>query len=158
MNLRTLFKFILFIVIAELAGIIGAVFTTPAIPTWYAGLIKPELAPPNWIFGPVWTTLFALMGIAAFLVWQKGIQRRDVKIALGVFLTQLILNTLWSVIFFGFQSPGVALIEIVILWIAILVTILTFAKISKRAAWLLIPYILWVSFASYLNYAIWMLN
>ncbi len=158
MHLRDFLKLTLFIVAVEAAGIIGAVFTTPAIPTWYTGLIKPELAPPNWVFGPVWTTLFAFMGIAAFLVWQKGIPRKDVKIALGIFLGQLILNTFWSIIFFGFQNPGGALIEIVILWVAILATILAFAKISKPAAWLLAPYVLWVSFAGYLNYAIWTLN
>ena len=158
MNIRTILEFIGFIVVAELAGIIGAVFTTPAIPTWYATLARPELSPPNWIFGPVWTTLFALMGIAAFLVWQKGIQRKEVKIALGIFIVQLILNTLWSIIFFGMQSPGAAFGEIIILWLAILATIITFAKISRIAAWLLVPYILWVTFAGYLNYFIWILN
>ena len=158
MNLRDWLKLVIAIVGAELAGIIGAVFTTPAIPTWYAGLIKPELAPPNWIFGPVWTTLFALMGIAAFIIWRKGIDRKDVKIALGIFLGQLVLNTLWSVIFFGFQNPGGAFIEIIFLWLAILATIIAFAKISRVAAWLLVPYIVWVTFAGVLNYFIWILN
>lgn len=151
-------KLIVALAISQLAGIIGAIFTTPAIDGWYAGIVKPALNPPSWIFGPVWTTLFVLMGIAAFLVWRKGLERRDVKIALGIFLGQLVLNTLWSIIFFGMQSPGAAFIEIIFLWLAILATIVTFAKISRPAAWLLVPYILWVSFASYLNYAIWMLN
>src|SRR3989344_4730404 len=158
MNFYAPFKLIGFIALAELAGIVGAIFTTPPIPKWYAELVKPEVAPSNWICGPVWTTLFALMGIAAFLVWQKGIQRKEVKIALGIFLSQLILNTLWSVIFFGWQNPGAAFVEIIFLWLAILATIIAFAKISPQAAWLLVPYILWVSFAGYLNYTIWILN
>ncbi len=141
-----------------MAGIIGSVFTAPSIPTWYATLVRPEFSPPNWIFAPVWTTLFALMGIAAFLVWNKGLKRQDIKIALSMFIIQLVLNTLWSILFFGMQNPGAALIEIVVLWLAILATILTFAKISRVAAWLLVPYIAWVSFAAYLNYSIWILN
>lgn len=152
------FKLIMAIAVSELAGIIGSVFTISSIAGWYAALVKPKLAPPNWIFGPVWTTLFALMGIAAFLVWKKGLDRKDVKVALGIFIAQLILNTLWSIIFFGLHSPGGALIEIVFLWLAILATMITFAKISRPAVWLLVPYILWVSFAGYLNFAIWSLN
>lgn len=147
-----------FIIIAELAGVIGSFFTTPSIAGWYAGIIKPELNPPAWVFGPVWTTLFVLMGIAAFLVWKKGYDRKDVKLALNIFYGQLILNTLWSIIFFGLHSPGGAFIEIIFLWLAILATIIAFAKISRPAAWLLLPYILWVSFAGYLNYSIWQLN
>ncbi len=151
-------KFIIAIVVSELAGIIGSVFTSSSIPTWYATLTRPALNPPSWVFGPVWTTLFAFMGIAAFLVWKKGLKRKDVKIALGIFLGQLVLNTFWSIIFFGLHSPGGAFIEIIFLWLAILATIIAFVKISKPAAWLLIPYILWVSFASYLNFMIWILN
>ncbi len=158
MKLSNTFKLIVAIVISELAGVIGSVFTTPSITGWYAGIVKPALNPPAWVFGPVWTTLFALMGIAAFLIWKKGLERRDIKIALGIFTGQLILNTLWSIIFFGFHSPGGALVEIFFLWLAILITIITFARISKPAAWLLVPYIVWVSFAAYLNFAIWTLN
>lgn len=158
MRINNFFKLIIAITISEMAGVIGAFFTTPSIPTWYAGIIKPSINPPAWIFGPVWTTLFALMGIAAFLVWKKGLDRRDVRIALGIFAGQLVLNTFWSTIFFGLHSPGGALIEIIFLWLAILATIIAFAKISKPAACLLLPYILWVSFAMYLNYAIWALN
>jgi tryptophan-rich sensory protein len=146
------------ILICETAGLIGSVFTASSIPTWYAGIVKPALNPPAWVFGPVWTMLFALMGIAAFMVWKKRVGRKDAKIALGIFAGQLVLNTLWSVIFFGLRSPGGALVEIVFLWLAILATIVTFAKISKPAAWLLAPYIVWVSFAMYLNFAIWTLN
>ncbi len=140
------------------AGLIGSIFTAPSIPTWYATLQRPELSPPNWIFGPVWTTLYVLMGIAAFLVWRKGLHRKEVKIALGLFLVQLALNSLWSVLFFGLQNPGAALVEIAALWLAILATIVSFSKISRPAAYLLLPYILWVSFAAYLTYAIWILN
>lgn len=158
MEFKSLSKLIIAVAVSELAGIIGSVFTTPSIEGWYAEIVKPALNPPAWVFGPVWTILFALMSIAAFLVWKKGLERRDVKIALGIFIGQLVLNTLWLIIFFGLHSPGGALIEIIFFWLAILATIIVFAKISKLAAWLLVPYILWVSFAVYLNYAIWALN
>ncbi len=146
------------IVICQLAGIIGSVYTMSEIPAWYATLVKPDLNPPSWVFGPTWTTLYLLMGIAAFLVWNKGWGRKDVRIALGIFAVQLVLNTLWSIIFFGFHSPGGAFVELIALWLGILATIITFAKISKAAAWLLLPYIFWVSFAGYLNGMIWFLN
>ncbi len=165
MKLNNTAKLIIAIVVSELAGVIGAVFTTPSIPTWYAGLARPLFSPPNWIFGPVWTTLFALMGISFFLIWKDysliRANRRVVQIwkwGVSFFILQLILNTLWSIIFFGLHNPGGAFAEIIILWLAILATIIAFAKISRIAAWLLVPYILWVSFAGYLNYAIWMLN
>ncbi|MES2623563.1 MAG: TspO/MBR family protein [Patescibacteria group bacterium] len=151
-------KLVITIAVAEAAGLIGTVFTTPSIPTWYADLIKPRLSPPNWVFGPVWTTLFVLMGVAAFIIWKKGIERKDVKIGLGIWIGQLVLNTFWSIIFFGMHNAGGALIEICILWLAILATIISFGKMSKTAAWLLIPYIAWVSFAMYLTYSIWVLN
>lgn len=147
-----------FIALAQAAGLIGSLFTAPAIEGWYSTLARPELAPPNWVFAPVWTTLFVLMGIAAFLVWREGTGKRAVRIALGIFVLQLALNTLWSVIFFGLQSPGFAFADLIVLWLAIAATIVKFAPLSKTAAWLLLPYIAWVSFAAYLNYAIWMLN
>lgn len=145
-------------VLPQLAGFIGSIFTTPNIPTWYEGLTKPELAPPNWVFFPVWTILFLMMGVALYLVWREGVSKWSVKIALTFFFVQLALNTLWSIIFFGMQNPGLALIEIAFLWSAIALTIYTFFKVNKFAAYLLIPYLLWVSFASYLNYMIWVLN
>lgn len=147
-----------FVALAQGAGLVGSFFTAPSIPTWYATLVRPEIAPPNWVFAPVWTTLFLLMGIAAFLVWRRGWARRDVRLALGIFGVQLVLNVLWSFIFFGMQSPGWAALEIVFLWLAIAVTIWQFVPLSKIAAWLLAPYLAWVSFASYLNYLIWTLN
>ncbi len=161
-NMHTTFhnasKLIVSIVISELAGIVGSVFTAPSVASWYPELTKPAINPPAWVFGPVWTTLFALMGIAAFLVWRKGLQRKDVRVALAIFIGQLILNTLWSIIFFGLHSPGGAFVEVVFLWLSILATIVAFSKISKPAAWLLVPYIAWVSFAVYLNYSIYALN
>ncbi len=158
MRVNNFFKLVIAIVVSELAGIIGSVFTISAIPTWYDGLVKPALNPPSWVFGPVWTALYALMGIAAFLIWRMGWERKEVKTALGVFGLQLSLNAIWSIIFFGLHSPGWALVNIILLWLAILGTIIVFYKISRPAAYLLVPYILWVSFASYLNYSIWVLN
>lgn len=171
MRINNFFKLVIAIGLSEMAGVIGAFFTAPSIAGWYAGIVKPALNPPAWVFGPVWTTLFALMGIAAFLVWSSYAEasedkKKGIKIALALFGVQLVLNTLWSIIFFGSTSLtinglnniGIAFIEIIFLWLAILATIIAFAKISQPAAWLLLPYILWVSFAGYLNYSIWMLN
>jgi len=158
MKINNIFKLIIAIVVSELAGVVGSVFTVSAIPTWYAGLVKPTLNPPSWLFGPVWITLYFLMGIAAFLVWRKGFERRDVKMALGIFGVQLFLNAIWSIIFFGLHNPFWAFIEIIVLWLAIAWAIVVFYRISKPAAYLFLPYILWVSFAGYLNYSIWMIN
>ena len=164
MKINNGFKLIIFIVVSELAGIIGSVFTFSSISSWYVTLIKPALNPPGYVFGPVWTTLYALMGIAAFMIWSSyakapaGQEKRKITTALTFFGIQLVLNTLWSIIFFGLRSPGAALVDIVFLWIAILATIIVFYKIRKTAAYLLLPYIAWVSFATYLNYSIWILN
>jgi translocator protein len=146
------------IAICEIAGLIGSVFTMPSIPLWYATLAKPAFSPPNWIFGPVWTTLYALMGVAVFLVLQKGKGDKKIKPALGIFAVQLGLNVAWSGIFFGMHAIGLAFFELVILALAIIATIFAFAKISKPAAWLLAPYLLWVTFAGMLNFALWQLN
>ncbi len=158
MKTSSTFQVIIAILISEAAGIIGSVFTSPSIPTWYAGIIKPTFSPPNWVFGPVWTTLFALMGIASYIVWKRGFERRDVRIALGMFALQLILNVTWSLIFFGLQNPALAFLEIIALWLAIALTIVSFYRINKNAAYLLITYVLWVSFDMFLNYTIWSLN
>ncbi len=141
-----------------LAGAIGGLFTSSSIPTWYAALNKPAFNPPNWIFGPVWTLLYVLMGVSLFLVWQKGLKNKKAKTAVTIFGIQLALNVLWSILFFGLKSPILGLIEIIILWAFILLSIIKFSKISKTAAWLLLPYILWVSFAAVLNLAIFLLN
>ena len=163
MKIQNSSRLIISILACELVGSIGSIFTSPAIPGWYAGLVKPAFNPPNWIFGPVWTMLFAMMGIAAWLVWNNLASkspkvRQAAKLALIIFVIQFALNVLWSIIFFGQNNPDAAFIEIIILWLAILATIIAFARISKAAAWLLVPYILWVSFASLLNYSIWQLN
>ena len=151
-------KLIASILICLMAGFIGSFFTSPAIPNWYQGIEKPSFNPPSWVFAPVWTSLYILMGIALYLIWVKGLEKKENKIAIGVFGIQLVLNSLWSILFFGLQNPFFAFIEIIILWTAILASILLFYRIDKRAAYLLIPYILWVSFASFLNYTIWTLN
>ncbi len=157
-KLKKIVVLCVFVGICELVGIIGAVFTTPSIPTWYATLVKPALQPPSWIFGPVWTILYFLMGVAAFLIWERRNTQKGVGVPLVLFGIQLTLNFVWSFLFFNAHALGLAVAEIAFLWLSIAACIVTFAKISKPAAALLIPYILWVSFASYLNYAIYRLN
>ncbi|MFH1002611.1 MAG: TspO/MBR family protein, partial [Chloroflexota bacterium] len=132
--------------------------TTPAIPTWYAALAKPAFTPPNWLFAPAWVTLYLLMGVAAAVVWQKGLAERRHQTALVIFLVQLVLNVLWSVVFFGLESPLYGVVVIVALWLAILLTIIRFYPISTLAGTLLLPYLGWVSFAAALNVAVFMLN
>lgn len=151
-------QFFTAIAVCLLAAFIGSIFTMPAIPTWYAGLVKPALSPPAWVFGPVWTVLYILMGIALYLVWSRGWEHKNVQVATAIFAVQLVLNVLWSYLFFGMQAPYFALIEIVLLWIAIVMTAAAFYRVSVPAAVLLVPYILWVSFAAYLNYGIYILN
>ena len=146
------------VIFCELAGIVGSVFTFPMITTWYSTLNKPWFNPPNWLFGPAWTLLFLLMGISLYLVLEKGLQKKEVKKGVSIFGVQLLMNILWSVLFFGLMSPFLAFIEIIFLWIAIAFTIKSFYPISKKAAWLLVPYICWVSFAAILNLAVWILN
>lgn len=158
MKINKIVKLISAIVICQMAGVIGSFFTTPSIATWYESLEKPSFAPPNWAFAPVWISLFTLMGISLYLIWIKGWKNKKVKISLLIFGVQLILNTLWSFLFFGLQSPFYGLIEIVVLWIVIAATILTFLKISKKASFLLLPYIVWVTIAAILNFYIWILN
>lgn len=156
MKYKKTLLFIGSVLICEAAGIIGSIFTMPAISGWYAFLNKPKLAPPNWIFGPVWTSLFFLMGISLYLVLTSNAAQK--RKAAGVFFLQLVLNIWWSVLFFGMQSPFLALIEIVVLWVSILYSIIYFLKISKWAGILLLPYMAWVSFAALLNFLLWRLN
>jgi translocator protein len=146
------------IIICQLAGFVGSFFTVSSISSWYSTLNKPFFNPPNLIFGPVWITLYFLMGISIYLIWNKGIKTKLSKIALSVFVIQLVLNSLWTILFFGLKSPLIAFIEIILLWIFILLTIIYSYKISKLASYLLIPYILWVSFAAILNFSIYLLN
>jgi translocator protein len=143
---------------AMLAGAVGSFATVRAIPTWYKGLAKPPFNPPSWLFGPAWTLLYLLIAVAAWLVWKQGLGAPGVKLALGVFLVQLVLNALWSVCFFGLRSPMAGLVDIIVLWLAIAATIILFFRVSVPAGVLLLPYISWVSFAAVLNAAIHRLN
>lgn len=151
-------KLLISIIGCELVGILGTPFTTAAIPTWYATLNKPFFAPPNWLFGPAWTLLYFLMGISFYLIWKQNAKSKKVQIAKKFFLVQLFLNFIWSPIFFGLRSPLLGLVVIIILWALIITTIYKFYPLSKWAAYLLIPYLLWVTFATTLNGAILLLN
>ncbi len=152
-------KLFISILIPLLVGGIAGYFTSSGVEGWYATANKPWFNPPNWIFAPVWTVLYVMMGIALYLVWRTETISSSVKqTAIFLFVLQLTLNFFWSLIFFKLQQPGWAFAEIIVMWLAILFTILWFGKISSTAAWILVPYICWVSFASVLNYAIWKLN
>jgi translocator protein len=137
---------------------IGSLFTFKAIPNWYAGLKKPPYTPPNWAFGPVWTFLYVLMSISVFLVWQKGLAVNGASLAFNLFWIQLAVNVIWSIIFFGMKSPRGGIITIVLLWLLILSTIITAFRVSGWAGSLLIPYLAWVTVATYLNIGVWLLN
>lgn len=150
------FRLIISIIICQSAGWIGSIATITGVNSWYLTLTKPSFNPPSWVFAPVWTALFILMGISLYLIWQSK-HKNQVRAAI-VFLIQLGLNILWSFLFFYFQNPLAAFIEIIILWIFILLSIIYFYKINKIAAYLLIPYILWVSFAAFLNFNLYLLN
>jgi translocator protein len=151
-------KLVVAIILCEGAGGLGAIFTTPAIPGWYRGLKKPGFTPPNSVFGPIWITLYLLMGIAVFLIWREGFSHPGVTTAFTVFWVQLAVNILWSFIFFGRKSLFGGLAAIIILWVLILATIVLFFGISAVAGILLIPYIIWVSIATNLNLQLWKLN
>ena len=150
-------KLIVSILICQGAGFIGSFFTVSSVGSWYQRLAKPSFSPPDWLFGPVWITLYLLMGISLYLVWSQW-PLPGTKAALALFGLQLFLNAAWSVLFFGLKQPGPAFVEIAILFSAIAVTFLLFIRISKPAAYLLIPYLVWVGFAAFLNFSIWRLN
>lgn len=149
---------LLSVIIAQAAGGIGSLFTFSAIPTWYLYLNKPFFSPPNWVFGLVWTILYAFMGISAYLVWRRLQFSKKSLPFWHVYWTQLALNSLWSILFFGFKFTGLAFIEILAMWYFIVRSIQEGKKIDKWSAYLLYPYLAWVSFASLLNLAIWYLN
>ena len=148
---------ILSIAAAQLAGVIGSFFTFPNISAWYITLSKPTFSPPDWLFGPVWVLLYTLMGVAAWLVW-KNRQKKNISEALALYGIQLALNTLWSIIFFGWHNVGLALVETAVLWLMILATILLFHRVSRVAAYLMLPYLVLVAFAVLLNWSLWRLN
>ena len=150
-------KLIVSIVACQAAGLIGGLFTARSVKTWYLTLNKPSFNPPGWIFGPVWTLLYLMMGVSLYLIWKQA-GEQNIRFAVIVFILQLALNTLWSILFFGMHNPALAFAEIILLWIAILACIILFYPLSERASYLLLPYLLWVSFASVLNYSIWQLN
>lgn len=158
MNSSRVLRVAAFILGCEAAGGIGAIATAGSIDSWYRTLKKPDFNPPDWVFGPVWTVLYALMGVAASMVSDSDADQKAVRRAQAVFGAQLALNTGWTYLFFGRRSPLAALIEIVFLWAAIAATIALFARVSVPAALLLVPYLLWTSFAAVLNAAIWRLN
>jgi len=146
----------LFFLLCFLAAGLGSLFTMVSLESWYAGLAKPSWNPPNWVFGPVWTALYAMMAVAGWLVWRWG--RSQSWLALRWFAIQLVLNVAWSVVFFGLRLPALAFVEILVLWFAIVATLLTSWRVSRTAAILLAPYLLWASFAALLNFTIWRLN
>jgi tryptophan-rich sensory protein len=141
-----------------IVGSLGSLVTTTGPGSWYTGLAKPFFTPPGWVFAPVWITLFTLMGIALYLVWQEGTERPEVRTALAIFGIQFLLNVLWSFLFFGLRSPLLGLIDIVILWLMIALTIRAFYRVNRTAAYLLLPYIAWVTLATALNGSVWLMN
>ena len=151
-------KLIVSVAICQLAGVIGSVFTARSVSTWYITLVKPTFTPPSWLFAPVWISLYALMGVSLFLVWRKGSEVRGVKTAVAVFAVQLVLNACWSAAFFGARSPLAGLIVILVLLAAIVLAMVRFFRISPPAGALLVPYLVWVAFATVLNASIYNLN
>jgi len=179
--MKNFFKLLVSIFLCELAGVMGGLFTTTSISGWYAGLQKPILNPPAWVFAPVWTGLYFLLGFALYLVWKNDWKivraiMKDTRKAwnpytlrlwsgnwqkaniIAVFAVQWILNVSWSIVFFGFKSPAGAFFVILALWFSIVYLIINFYRVSKIAGWILVPYLLWVSFAAYLNLSIWIMN
>lgn len=151
-------KLIISILIPLVVGFTSSFFTASGVSTWFQTIEKPSWNPPNWVFAPVWTSLYILMGISLFLIWKNKFDQQKKRTALILFAFQLLLNFLWSFIFFGQHQIGWALADIVVLWLALLATIFAFAPLNRTAAWLLVPYISWVSFAALLNFSIWTLN
>ncbi len=157
MKKRNFVKLISAILICQGAGLLGSVFTTSSVNNWYTTIQKPVFNPPNWVFAPVWSLLFLMMGISLYLILIKRLDRK-VRLGLILFGTQLMLNILWSFFFFDLKNPLIAFIEIIILWFFIFLTTYQFWKIDKKSSYLLLPYLLWVTFAAVLNFYIWKLN
>ncbi|WP_049984971.1 TspO/MBR family protein [Halobellus rufus] len=156
---RPLLALALSILVVEVVGASGSIFTVQGLGEWYDSLVRPAVAPPNWVFGPVWTTLFALMGTGLWLVWKRaGDAPRAVRLAVAVFAVHFLFNLGWSAAFFGLREIGLGLAVIAVLWVLIVATMWVFARVDRRAALLLVPYLLWVTFAAYLNYRFWVLN
>lgn len=158
MTPKNIVKLVASLAFAYIAAAVGSTFTMPAISAWYATINKPFFNPPNWIFAPVWTLLFTLMGVALFLIWKDGIKENPRQTAFWVFLVHLVVNILWSYVFFGLRNFSGGFLVIIVLWLMILYLVIKFWSIKKSAGILLLPYLFWVSFASILNYSIWVLN
>ena len=156
--MRKPIRLIVAVLLPVLVGAVSGLFTASSVKTWFVTLNKPSFNPPSYVFAPVWTTLYIMMGVAFYLVWVSVTDKAQQHKAMTVYFIQLFLNFCWSFIFFYKQRPDLAFIDIVFLWISIVATLVLFYRISKPAGWLLVPYLLWVSFASALNYAIWQLN
>lgn len=157
MSLASVIKLAISLAIPLTVGAIAGMFTSQAVPEWYAALNRPSYAPPNWLFGPVWTTLYVLLGISLFLVWNTEASRVR-NLAITIFIIQMLLNFAWSFIFFYYKQPGWALVEIIVLLFAIVLMVVTFHKVKPVAAYLNIPYLLWVSFATLLTAGYYVLN
>jgi len=159
LKIKKLLKLAASLTICLSAGAIGSLFTSSSVDSWYQTLNKPPFNPPSWLFAPVWTALYVMMGISLFSAWiSQSIHKGKKNTAFSFFALQLLLNMMWSALFFGLQNPFLAFIEIILLWIAIIITIALFRRISALAGYLLIPYFLWVTFAAILNYSIFLLN
>ena len=157
MNKSQIFKLIVSLTLPLGLGAIAGMFTSKAVPVWYATLNRPSFNPPGWVFGPVWTTLYLIMGISLFLIWKQSASKER-NVAIFAFLFQQILNFAWSFIFFYFNMIGLALIEIILLWISIVIMLVLFYKIKPMAAYINIPYLIWVTFATILNAGYYLLN
>ncbi|MDF2156369.1 TspO/MBR family protein [Algoriphagus sp. CAU 1675] len=149
-------KLTISLILPQLVGGTGAYFTISSVGSWYQTIAKPSFNPPSWLFGPVWTTLYILMGIGCYLIWKSDHPQK--KSLLTLYSVQLALNGIWSPAFFGMESPILGLVVILPLWILIFLSVKNFKKINPWASWLMIPYLAWVSFASVLNFSIWWLN
>lgn len=159
--MNRVYKLLIALALPLAAGLLGALFTTPAIPTWYAGLVKPSFSPPNWLFAPVWTSLYLLMGMAFYRIWSLVVAPHDKHLkqqALLLFVIHLVFNALWSILFFGLHSPILGLLDILILLSLIVILTIKFYHLDRTAGYLLIPYLAWVTFATLLNFSIWQLN
>ncbi|WP_103069545.1 TspO/MBR family protein [Aquimarina sediminis] len=155
---KKLFRISIALLLCVLIGFLSSIATQTSLNTWYSSLNKPSFTPPNWIYGPTWVLLYILMGIAAGIVWSKGFYHKWVKTALYHFGFQLLLSAAWPIIFFGLQNPLIALLDIIALFILLLFTIKWFTVVNSTAAYLLIPYVIWVAFVTALNFGIWQLN
>lgn len=158
MSPRALGRLALCVLVPQVVGLTAGLITAGAVGDWYVTLARPSFAPPSWVFAPVWTTMYVLMGVAAFLVWQRGTAAPSARAALVLFAAQLALNWLWSLVFFGFRAPGFALLEIMALWGLIAWCTVLFFRVRTVAGALMVPYLVWVTFATALNFEFWRLN